>query len=92
MYGENGKAQTPPFTFLELIRIIFGAFKKIDRTNLSKKSVYDFFSPMMGKFFAGEIMSAALGGIYAESTKTIHFQSLFKTPFISKGTLASSGN
>lgn len=81
---REGKPQTPPFKFLELIRIIIGAFKKIDKTNLNKKSVYDFFSPMMGKHFAGEIMSAALGGIYAENTRTIHFQSLFKTPFISK--------
>ncbi len=81
---RNGKGKTPPFTILELIRIIFGAFKKIDKTNLSKKTVYEFFSPMMGKFFAGEVMSAALGGIYAQSTRVIHFQSLFKTPFTGK--------
>lgn len=78
---RNGKGKTPPFTIFELIRMIFGAFKKIDKTNLSKKTVYDFFSPMMGKFFAGEVMSAALGGIYAEPTTKIHFQSLFKHPF-----------
>lgn len=81
---RNGKGKTPPFTIFELIRIFFGAFKKIDRTNLSKKTVYEFFSPMMGKFFAGEVMSAALGGIYAAPTTTIHFQSLFKHPFKSK--------
>lgn len=78
---RNGKPKTPPFTFTELMRIGFGLFKKIDKTNLNKKTIYDFFSPMMGHFFAGQIMSAALGGVYAEPTDKIHFQSLFKTPF-----------
>lgn len=81
---RNGKGKTPPFTILELLRIILGAFKIIDITNLSKKTVFDFFSPMMGNFFAAEVMSAALGGIYAEPTSKIHFQSLFKHPFKSK--------
>lgn len=78
---RNGKAKTPPFTFAELMRIGFGLLKKIDKNDLNKKTIYDFFSPMMGNFFAGQIMSAALGGVYAEPTDKIHFQSLFKTPF-----------
>lgn len=81
---RNGKPQSPPFKLFELIRIILGAFKRIDKSDLSKKTIFDFFSPMMGKFFAAEVMSAALGGIYAETTKIIHFQSLFKHPFKSK--------
>lgn len=81
---RNGKGRSPPFYFFELLRIFFGLFKKIDKNNLSSKTIFDFFAPMMGTFFAKEIMSAALGGIYAQPTTKIHFLSLFKTPFKSK--------
>jgi protoporphyrinogen oxidase len=81
---RNNKATTPPFKFYEIFRFIFGGLRKIDTRNIEKKSVYDFFEPMLGKYFTREIMSAALGGIYAQPTSVIHFKSLFKTPIKAK--------
>jgi protoporphyrinogen/coproporphyrinogen III oxidase len=79
----NNKAQTP-FTFFTIIRILLGLFKKINIHNLNQQSIYDFFHPLMGKKFTSQVMSAALGGIYAETTHTIHFKSLFKSEFSCK--------
>lgn len=76
----NGAPKSSPLNFLQILRITLGLFKKIEKKDLNQKSIYDFFSPFTGKFFASQIMSAALGGVYAENTKNLHFQSIFKSP------------
>jgi oxygen-dependent protoporphyrinogen oxidase len=65
---RNNKAISPPFKWFEILRFILGSFKKIDFKDIEKKTIFDFFNPMLGKYFTKEIMSAALGGIYAQPT------------------------
>ena len=81
---RNNKATTPPFKWFEVFRFIIGGLKRIDFKNIEEKSIYDFFSPMLGRYFTKEIMSAALGGVYAQTTSVIHFKSVFKSPIKSK--------
>jgi oxygen-dependent protoporphyrinogen oxidase len=77
---RNNKAISPPFKWFEILRFILGSFKKIDFKDIEKKTIFDFFNPMLGKYFTKEIMSAALGGIYAQPTSVIHFKSVFRSP------------
>ncbi len=81
---RNGKALSPPVKFFEIIKIIFSLGKKIDKTNIETKTVYDFFQPLLGDKFCNEVVSAGLGGIYAEDAKKLHFLSIFKTPITAK--------
>lgn len=78
---KNNKAKSPPFNFSDIFRIICNLFKKINKQDLEKQSIYDFFAPLVGQKFAEEVLSAALGGIYADSSKNLHFKSIFKKPF-----------
>lgn len=80
---RNCLPKTPPFYLKELFYILFRMFKKIPK-NLHELSVADFFIPLTGKVFCSEVISSALGGIYAEDADKLHFQSIFKTS-INKG-------
>lgn len=74
---RSNKPQTPPISILEIIKVIIRLPRKIDTTDIESKSVYDFFSPLLGEKVSDEVLSAALGGIYAEDAKKLHFKSLF---------------
>ena len=77
---RDGKAQSPPFKLRDLLTIMFRIFKKVPFKNAHQLSVADFFSPLTGQKFTDEVISSALGGIYAEDAKRLHFQSIFKLP------------
>jgi len=81
---RNGKALSPPIKIFEILRILFSLGKKIDTTNLQTQSIYDFFLPLMGSKVCDEVLSAGLGGIYAEDARKLHFLSIFKTPITAK--------
>jgi protoporphyrinogen oxidase len=54
-------------------------FKKIpDEAKKESATVYDFFSPLLGKEVTEQVLSAGLFGIFAENSKVLHFHSLFK--------------
>lgn len=69
-----------PFNFFVFLRILWGLPKKINRENLEDQTVYDFLSPLLGKNFTKETLSAALGGVYSLPTTEIHLKSIIKDP------------
>lgn len=81
---RDNKPTSPPFKWYELLSFLLKSFRKINKVNIEKKTVLEVFKPMMGEYFTREIMSAALGGIYAQPTSVIHFKSLFKSPITSR--------
>ena len=77
---RDGKAKSPPFKWRELFVILFRIFKRVPFNNAHTLSVADFFNPLTGSKFTEEVISSALGGIYAEDAQRLHFQSIFKLP------------
>jgi oxygen-dependent protoporphyrinogen oxidase len=67
-----------PFTLFIAIKIILSLFKKIDRRQLDHISMFEFFSPLTGKDFAKNQLSAIFGGVYAIDSETLSFRSVFK--------------
>lgn len=76
---RNNLAKSPPFYFKELFKILFNLFKKTPE-KCDQLSVKDFFTPLTGQKFCNEVISSALGGIYAEDASLLHFGSIFKLP------------
>jgi protoporphyrinogen oxidase len=74
---RKGRVYSPPFKFIELLKIFFNLFKKCPPLD-SKTTIYDFFLPWMGKDFVDEVLSSALSGVYATTAENLHFLSIFK--------------
>lgn len=65
-----------PLRLMEVVKILFRLFK---RPPAQKDiSVLDFFSPLLGKETAYEILSAVFGGVYAANADELDFESIFK--------------
>lgn len=75
---RKDKVQSPPISKLEILKIVFRAFKKIPEMDLKTVSVFDFFKPWLGEQICEEVLGPALVGIYSHDIKDLHFESLFK--------------
>jgi protoporphyrinogen oxidase len=73
----QGKARSP-LNFLTILRMVLNLWRKTPSLEQQENiSVADFFRPLTGKQFCEQTLSAALGGIYATQSSSLHFRSLF---------------
>ena len=77
MIWRKGKVASPPISVWEILKILPSLLKKphVDE----QTSVFDFFSPLLGKEVSSEVLAPVFGGVYAENIKDLHFKSIFKS-------------
>jgi protoporphyrinogen oxidase len=78
--GQRCFQKAPALSFLEILRVLGKLGSATPIKSDPYISVKDFFTPLTGERFVDEVISTALGGIYASSAESLHLGSLLGMP------------